>query len=421
LANGEAQLTEEAAPFADKRSDPITGCGFGLFVLFIAQIVIGLILELRYKAVASSAYQDVHAIQTGGLAIVRGLHYWGSAVLILGSFALLGWMVQKGRFVDRDARTWISIVLLSIASFLSQVTGNLLPFDRHGVQTAVVEGGVASQMPVAGRMSANLIFGGEKFNEGTIQRWHLGHIGFVVVGLLAIWLFWSANRNQQRNRLIVWTPFGIAALMALMVAAPLGMQAGAIDYGSYDAQVSWYTWPLHGSLNLFSRLSPDLGWIGSGVFPPLFLCVLLGAPAIGKRFSPKFVQIGFMGFCVYFAAAAALFGGKFAPVVGNRDPGAGGGGVVTQPKGAVNQQLYDQGRTLFNSAGCVTCHGQDGRNGTTGPTLLDVAKRRGSDPDWYMKFIHEPTKVKPTSMMPPFPGLKDNQTRAIAEFLIYQK
>jgi mono/diheme cytochrome c family protein len=148
--------------------------------------------------------------------------------------------------------------------------------------------------------------------------------------------------------------------------------------------------------------------------------ILLSAPFVSKRFSPKVVQGAFFGILGFFVVAGILFGGGFAPLIGNRDPVAVKA-VTPGPTSAVDQALYAKGRELFKSNGCNDCHGTDGRAGTSGPSLLGIAARRGTDPAWYMKFIHNPTSVKPNSMMPAFGNLKDDETRAIAEFLIHQK
>ena len=108
--------------------------------------------------------------------------------------------------------------------------------------------------------------------------------------------------------------------------------------------------------------------------------------------------------------------------LGNRDPIASTSPAPSsQAAGAADPVLYAKGRSLFNSNECSGCHGQDGRSGGDGPSLLGVAQRRGSDPSWYMQFIKDPTSKDPNTMMPAFPSLSSDETRAIAEFLIHQK
>jgi mono/diheme cytochrome c family protein len=316
-------------------------------------------------------------------------------------------------------RQWLAMVLLFLASLLSQITGNLLPFDRHGVQTAVVEGSVAKQVPIVGDLASRAILGGDQFGVQTIQVWHFAHIAFCVLGLAGAWLFWrSAGFRKEASRVPVWTPLVIAALMALMVKAPLGQSATGVDFASYNARVSWYTWPMHASLNLFSHLSAGLAWVGSAVIPGLFLACLLFAPAIARRFSTRVVQAVLGGFLAYFLVAIVVIGGGFAPLTGNRDPQDSIPSQVA-PIGEADQALVAKGREIFNSLACVSCHGRDGKKPVSGPSLAGIGNRRGGEPGWYMRFIRNPSATKSGSVMPPFPQLSDDELRAIAEFLIH--
>lgn len=409
----------ESPPLREQRGHWLTGFIAGLFLLYAAQALVGLVLETRYSAVSSSAYSSVSSIQGSGIAALRAFHYWGSALLIGLCFAAMIAMLIARWFNGGHNRIWLATGLLFLTSLLSQISGNLLPFDRHGVETAVIESGVAARAPIAGSALARAILGGEHFNDSTVSRWHLGHLGLAALGIMACALFLTGRRSQA-IRATAWIPPGLALALAALIEAPLGTAATRADYGSFDAQVSWYTWPVHGSLNLFSRIGPGLGWIGSVAIPGLFALFMVGAPWLARRFRPVTLQVVFFGFCAYFLTAGVFFGGRFAPLVGARGP-AQTPAVAAPRAGPVNRTLYAQGRLLFNKNACMGCHGKDGRKGDVGPSLLGIAGRHGIDPAWYMGFIKNPQAEKPNSMMPPFPELGDAERRAIAEFLIHQK
>jgi mono/diheme cytochrome c family protein len=267
---------------------------------------------------------------------------------------------------------------------------------------------------------ATVILGGDQFNDGTLARWHLAHLGLTLLALASIGLFWWGARTEAKNRPLLWAPVAFAAVLALAAAAPLGGSASPADYTAFDAQVSWYTWPLHGALQMFSTISPGLGWIGSGLLPGLFVGLLLFAPWLCKRVAPKLVQGAVGVLLVLFLVGGIGFAGRFAPLVGNRDPALVAKLEPDQP-GRENAVLFAKGRKIFNSNDCSNCHGEDGRQPIAGPNLLGIAQRRGSDPNWYMRFIHQPTSVKPNSMMPAFQKFNQDELRALAEFLIHQK
>lgn len=410
-------MTTEHNPTAEKRERILTGFGLGLFVLYLSQLAMGLLLEANYRATAADAYEKVSAMQ-GGLAIFRGYHYWGSALLILGGIAYLVLLLRQG--IAGRSKRWVATVMLFLAVLFAQITGNLLPFDRHGVQTAVVEVGVARQIPVIGEITSRAMVGGDQFGVQTVQIWHWAHLGSMVIGIAAAATFWIDSRKRPYTQPLLWIPAATCGLIALMSKAPLGQPATGIDFTSYDAKVSWYTWPLHASLNLFSKLSPSLGWVGSAVVPGLFAALLVFAPWIARRMSEKVVGRILLGFGAYFLIAMLLVGGGFAPLTGNRDPVAAEEGQLA-PIGQADTVLFAKGRELFNSVSCSGCHGLDGKKPVSGPNLSDIGRRRGGNPDWYMRFIKNPAATKGGSTMPPFPKLTDEQRRAIAEFLIHNR
>jgi mono/diheme cytochrome c family protein len=248
----------------------------------------------------------------------------------------------------------------------------------------------------------------------------MAHIGLLVLGLAGTVLFWRDSRNRPAIKPAIWIPVAVTGLAAFMGQAPLGRAATGVDFASYDARVSWYTWPMHASLNLFSKISPTLGWIGSGVVPGILMAVLVLAPWLARRSSERVVTRVLLGFGVYFLVAiVTVGGGGVAPLTGNRDPVAGDGSGGLSPVGSADPVLVSKGRDLFNSVSCSGCHGIDGKKPVAGPNLSGVAGRRGGDPDWYMRFIKNPAATKGSSTMPPFPKLKNDELRALAEFLIH--
>lgn len=386
----------------------------GLFVLFGAELVMGAFLAISYHATPALAYADISR-----MGLFRAFHYWGSAASIFGGMCAVVAMLRAGWFSGGRVRIWYATLLMLACAMGFQITGNALPFDRHGVQTAVVEAGVARATPVVGGAVAQAMLAGPQFNDGTIARWYAVHLGLTLLALIALGLFWTGIRGERTGRPWAWLPVGLVGLLAFTIPAPLGTRAGLADYGAFDAQVSWYTWPLHGAFNFFSSLGPGLGWIGSALLPGLFAALLLAAPWLARRVSARSIQLTVGGFLILAMFAGVFYGGRFAPLIGDRDPPSTV--VRTRDASPVNQALYATGRKLFNSEGCANCHGVDGRQPTIGPNLLGVAERRGSDPAWYEGFIRHPQATKPNTMMPASPNLTDAQVRAIAEFLIYQK
>jgi quinol-cytochrome oxidoreductase complex cytochrome b subunit len=390
-----------------------------IVVQFVLQFACGLYLARAYIPRADMAHQTMERIMGAQPhAFIAGLHYWGSAVLILHCLAHVALCLWKGVYRPPNHMAWYGALLFLVSALLFQVTGNLLPFDRHGVQTAVVESGIASSVPVVGPMSSRMMLQGPAFSEQTLTAWYLVHRWILPLLLIVAAFMALSGRRASANKALMWAPVLIAVVLALLIRAPLGSAATPADFESYGAMPGWYVLPMHGALRAFSSISSGLGWIGSALLPGMFGAFLFALPWLSKRMTASAVQIAFAGFVGVFLILALGFGGRFAPLTGTRDPAAAPIAKVkkpVQPK-TVDTALFQRGQQLFNSVGCSNCHGQDGKKPSGGPNLAKVDQRQ-PDPAWYVRFIKDPKSVKPGSTMPPFPGLSQNELRALAEFL----
>ena len=81
--------------------------------------------------------------------------------------------------------------------------------------------------------------------------------------LVSAILTFRSTRHEKMYPISWAVPTAVAVALAQLVASPTGAAATATDFSSYEAKVSWYTWPMHGLLKAFESLSPSLGWIGS--------------------------------------------------------------------------------------------------------------------------------------------------------------
>ena len=116
--------------------------------LAVLQVVLGLILGLQYKATLNGAHSSVIEIRQK-LALLQGFHYWGSSVQIaIGALLVLLAVFSKLRKAPYFACFGAFAVSMGF-----QITGNLFPFDRHGVQTATMR----SSGPSRARSSGSLV------------------------------------------------------------------------------------------------------------------------------------------------------------------------------------------------------------------------------------------------------------------------
>jgi nitric oxide reductase subunit C len=68
-----------------------------------------------------------------------------------------------------------------------------------------------------------------------------------------------------------------------------------------------------------------------------------------------------------------------------------------------------RGQQVYQSQGCSNCHNINGIGGTR----KDVA--------WHMKHLKDPRSVVPTSAMPPYAGMSDDDLKSLAAYLVTLK
>lgn len=398
------------------RSKPyLTASALALYLHFALQLVAGGLLATVYRADPAHAHASASVLHTGAWRFAQGFHYWGSTVLIVHSALHLAAVTWAGWYRDQ-VRAYLAAIALAGLSLAFQLTGNALPWDRHGVQTAGVEGAIAVRVPVVGPSVSRLMLGGEGVGPPTLSTWWIAHWLVLPIGLLGAL---ALGRSLPRRKVARWPlalSAGLALLLAIAIASPFGSASTPDDYGRFDAKPSWYTVPMHGLLVWGDRIVPGGGWIGAALVPALFGLALLALPVAKK--GGKTLLLGFGGLGL---VAALTSGGEFASLVGTRDPrGVPKTTVAMGSQGVQDRALAAHGRTVFAAQGCAGCHGIDGLKGVGGPTLKDTG-REHPDADYYVRYVKSPQSVDKGSTMPAYPQLKADELRALAEFLRFPR
>jgi quinol-cytochrome oxidoreductase complex cytochrome b subunit len=384
-------------------------------VQFVIELLTGILISLVYRE--NNPYQTDRLLHFGWPRLFQASHYWGSALVIVESFALLTIFCWKGIAGKPYRSAFWSTVLVFGASLGFQLTGNALPFDRHGVQTAVIESSIAARVPGLGDRIRENLLGGSQFSIETVHRWYLLHLGLTIVALSAIAFALIGRSVYAKKPPRLW--IGIVScptiLAGLLVASPLGSQATAIDFGAFSDRASWYTWPLHGSLVMTSKIGPSFGWIGAMLIPTIGALFLVTLPLWNSKQVKLVGRTGIVLLIGFFSVAAIGYGGEFDSLIGKRDPEEAKMASTTGVQ-KINPGLSLQGRADFNSAGCAGCHGVDGLKGGAGPSLRNVQKQH-PDSLYYQRYVKNPQAIDPQSTMPANPQISQKQLVAIGEYL----
>jgi ubiquinol-cytochrome c reductase cytochrome b subunit len=159
--------------------------GSAAFVVFLLQIVTGILLALIYVPSASEAW---NSLQTLNQSIplgwyIRALHGWGSNFMVA---IVLIHMIQVflfGAYKYPRELTWIVGVFLLLVTLGMAFTGQVLRFDQDAYWGLGIGASIASRVPFVGPPIVKLMLGGPIIAGSTLSRFFALHV-FVVPGLL---------------------------------------------------------------------------------------------------------------------------------------------------------------------------------------------------------------------------------------------
>src|SRR6201987_5230474 len=159
--------------------------GSAAFVVFMLQIVTGIMLAFIYVPSAGEAWNSLqtlnHNVSLGWY--IRALHGWGSNFMVA---IVLIHMVQVflfGAYKYPRELTWIVGVFLLIVTLGMAFTGQVLRFDQDAYWGLGIGASIASRVPIMGPLIVNLMLGGPIIAGATLSRFFALHV-FVIPGLL---------------------------------------------------------------------------------------------------------------------------------------------------------------------------------------------------------------------------------------------
>src|SRR5688572_13257660 len=153
---------------------------------FLSQAVTGVFLAMYYEPDPARAYESASRI-TNDLflgELVRGMHRWGSTVMLLLVFLHMGRTFFFGAYKYPRELNWVIGVILLVLTLLMGFTGYLLPFDQRSFWATVVGVNLNSSGPLVGPYLADFLRGGPEFGAYTLSRFYAMHM-LLIPGLIA--------------------------------------------------------------------------------------------------------------------------------------------------------------------------------------------------------------------------------------------
>ena len=159
--------------------------GSAALVVFLLQLVTGILLALIYVPSGSEAWSSLQALNhdvTLGW-FIRALHGWGSNFMVA---IVLIHMVQVflfGAYKFPRELTWIVGVFLLLMTLGMAFTGQVLRFDQDAYWGLGIGASIASRVPIIGGEIVKMMLGGPIIAGATLSRFFALHV-FVIPGML---------------------------------------------------------------------------------------------------------------------------------------------------------------------------------------------------------------------------------------------
>ncbi len=257
----------------------------------------GILLMVYYRPTTDHAFESVKYISAKVAFgwLIRGLHSWGSTLMVLMLLLHIGRTFFMGAFKKPRELTWVLGALLFGGVLVFCFTGYLLPWSQLSYWATTVGTEVAGSIPGAGPLLKRLLLGGEAVSQETLLRFYVMHViilPWVVTAIVAFHLVLvrvqglatldPVGREAPAGR--NWRPFFphhvlkeailfalfLGFLLTLVVLWPpeLGEKADPLNTPAH-IKPEWYFLPSYQLLKYF----PALLGILIAFLPPLLLVV----------------------------------------------------------------------------------------------------------------------------------------------------
>jgi menaquinol-cytochrome c reductase cytochrome b subunit len=160
--------------------------GSATMFAFLSQAITGVFLAMYYTPSPTEAYESARHITNDVFLgeFVRGMHKWGSSVMVILIFLHMGRTFFFGAYKYPRELNWIIGVVLVILTFVMSLTGYLLPFDQRSYWATIVAANINGTGPIVGPFLSDFLRGGADFGATTLSRFYAIHM-MLVPGLIA--------------------------------------------------------------------------------------------------------------------------------------------------------------------------------------------------------------------------------------------
>jgi quinol-cytochrome oxidoreductase complex cytochrome b subunit len=160
--------------------------GSATMFAFLSQAMTGVFLAMYYDPSATNAYESARYITNEAFLgeFVRGMHRWGSTVMVVLVFLHMGRTFFWGAYKYPRELNWVIGAVLLVLTMLMSFTGYLLPFDQKSYWATIVGVNINGTGPLVGPYLNDFLLAGPDFGATTLSRFYAIHM-LLVPGLIA--------------------------------------------------------------------------------------------------------------------------------------------------------------------------------------------------------------------------------------------
>ena len=162
--------------------------GSATMFAFLNQAVTGVFLAMYYHPSPTHAYESVRFITNEAFLgeFVRGMHKWGSSVMVILVFLHMGRTFFFGAYKYPRELNWIIGVVLLILTMTMSFTGYLLPFDQRSYWATIVGVNINGTGPLVGPYLSDFLRAGPEFGATTLSRFYAIHMLLLPGAIIAL-------------------------------------------------------------------------------------------------------------------------------------------------------------------------------------------------------------------------------------------
>jgi ubiquinol-cytochrome c reductase cytochrome b subunit len=159
--------------------------GSAATVLFVLQVVTGILLAMVYSTSASEAWNSLQFLNHGVTLgwFLRAVHGWGSDFMIAIVLIHMVQVFMFGAYKFPRELTWIIGVFLLLLTLGMAFTGQVLRFDQDAYWGLGIGASIVSRVPFVGAPLVHMMLGGPIIGGQTLSRFFALHV-FVIPGIL---------------------------------------------------------------------------------------------------------------------------------------------------------------------------------------------------------------------------------------------